>query len=78
MPQATEAMRKRWKHYEPGGGDQLATKYLEERGYVLTRDWRWVIPPGHKPTAKEIDAVQFMVDEWDYGGFVKPGGAAHG
>jgi len=71
MPQATEAMRKRWKHYSPGGGDELATKYLQERGYALTKDWYWVIPPRHKPTKKEIDAVAYLCDEWDFGGMIK-------
>lgn len=65
MPQATPKQRQRW-----GICEQKAMRHLERNGYVLTEDWRWVIPPGHKPTERERSAAAFLCDEWDFGGFI--------
>ena len=68
MPQATEEQRKRWGG-ELGIGEDKAIKFLEDAGYILSRDWRWFLPnPNHTPTPNEISAVQFLIDEWDFGG----------
>jgi hypothetical protein len=63
MPQASDEQRAQW-----GISDGTATRFLESRGYVLTRQFTWVPPTGHLPTDKEWDAVQFLIDEWDFGG----------
>lgn len=64
MPQATNEQRARWP-----GSDQQAIKFLEDAGYVLTRNWKWIIPKNHKPTEREYDAMDYMCNEWDFGGF---------
>lgn len=68
MPQASDAQRRRWggRH---GVGEDKAEGFLKSRGYVLTRQWYWTLPkPDHYVTAEEADAMQFLMDEWDYGG----------
>jgi len=64
MPQATDEQRARWP-----GWDAEAIKFLEDAGYKLTKEWNWIIPPGHKPTEREYDAMDYMCNEWDFGGF---------
>ncbi|MBS7811199.1 hypothetical protein [Roseococcus pinisoli] len=66
MPQADPELRAEW----PGGDDE-ATSYLEERGYVLLRTWDYVIPPFHQITDRELSAILYLQDEWDWGGFVR-------
>lgn len=64
MPEASSELREEW-----GIMDSIAIQYLEGNGYVLTSDWTWVTPPNHVPTSKECRAIQFLIDEWDFGGF---------
>lgn len=65
MPQASEELRREWN----GPGEDTAVKFLEYHGYVMhQRTYTWVAPQGHKPTAKELRAIQFLMDEWDFGG----------
>jgi hypothetical protein len=63
MPQATDEQRARWP-----GWDAEAIKFLEDAGYKLTRDWEWIKPVGHTPTERELDAIDYMCNEWDFGG----------
>jgi len=56
---------------EQGVGEDKACDYLEAAGYKLTKQWNWLIPEGHYVTEQEADAAQFLVDEWDWGWFVK-------
>jgi hypothetical protein len=63
MPQATDEQRDRWP-----GGDAEAITYLEAAGFKLTKIWTWIKPDGHDPTPKEWDAVDYLVNEWDFGG----------
>lgn len=66
MPSSTPERQARWKD------DSNATAFLTDRGYKLTREWEWVLPtPDHVPTEDEIDAINYMVEEWDYGGLIK-------
>ncbi len=67
MPQATEELRRRWH----GPSDITATKFLEARGYTLNDSFEWVAPEGHEPTEEELSAMEFMFQEWDYGGLAK-------
>lgn len=62
MPQATDEHRDRWH----GPGEQYAIDFLQRRGYFLRRDWTWR-PVNRPPTPDEIDAVNFLVEEWDFG-----------
>jgi len=63
MPQASPEQRARWP-----GSDTEASKFLAEAGYILTSDWYWIKPKNHKPTEKELDAIDYMCNEWDYSG----------
>ena len=64
MPQTTPERAARWP-----GMDQQAIGYLRSRGYVLRRDWYWTKPtPDHQPTEKELDAIDYLFEEWDFGG----------
>lgn len=48
-----------------------AISFLEKRGYVLTREFRWRAPsPEREPTAKELRAICYLVLEWDFGGLI--------
>lgn len=63
MPQASERLRKLWP-----GGDTEAIAYLESRGYVLGKDFRWTAPAGvTQPTARDWSAICYLIDEWDFG-----------
>jgi hypothetical protein len=71
MPQASEEQRKEWGG-ALGIGEDKAEEYLLSRGYKLTPGWLWILPtPEHKVTDEERGAIGFLVDEWDYGGYVK-------
>jgi hypothetical protein len=63
MPQASDKQRARW-----GLSDSKATQFLEQHGYKLMPDFLWVAPSDREPTEQELDAIQFLVDEWDFGG----------
>lgn len=66
MPQASDEQRAEWN----GPSDETALAYLRGRGYVLDPDWTWHPPRADwTPTEKDVSAMQFMVDEWDYGGY---------
>src|SRR5947207_761955 len=62
MPSATLTLQREWQN------DAVAIAYLKERGYVLTRRWEWIKPKGHAPTKKELRAIDYMFQEWDFGG----------
>ncbi len=67
MPQATDEQRRLWG--ENGGvGEGKAIQYLNNAGYILRRNWTWQKPEGHIPTEEEIGAIDFLIDEWDFGG----------
>jgi hypothetical protein len=71
MPQATLEQRKRWGG-ALGVGEDKAEAFLEERGWVLTRQWQWVPPTlGYYASDEEHEAIAFLIDEWDYGGIVR-------
>ena len=63
MPQATPELRAEWED------DQVAMKYLRDNGYKLLKTWWW-LAPDREPTPKEIRAIDYMFQEWDFGGFL--------
>lgn len=68
MPQASDEDRAAWGT-DGGVGEEKAMKHLADRGWRLTKDWRWVKPsPDFKPGDDDIGAIQFLIDEWDFGG----------
>lgn len=47
-----------------------AVTFLESHGYQLTRKYTWIRPAFfHRPTADEWDAIHYLAEEWDWGGF---------
>ena len=63
-PQASEEQRREWN----GPDDATAINYLRERGYHLKANWTWRKPDDVEPSEKDISAIRFLIDEWDYGG----------
>lgn len=63
MPQASDEQRA-----EFGVDSSLAIKFLETRGFKLTDHFDWIPPVDHDVlTPKEIRAIVFLIDEWDFG-----------
>lgn len=50
--------------------DFTAIQFLEERGFKMLNDgkwqWRRLIPPN----VDEAAAINYLFDEWDFGGYV--------
>lgn len=67
MPSATPERQERWP-----GMDSEAIKFLEDAGYILTKDWRWIIPEdrNEKPLEREEDAIIYLIEERDFGGWL--------
>lgn len=63
MPQTTDEMRAYWG----GADDAPALQHLQERGFV-ERGGLWIAPAGHVYSARDINAIEFLIEEWDYGG----------
>jgi hypothetical protein len=67
MPQTTPERAARWP-----GMDAEACKFLEDSGFRCSRDWEWSHPEKKKVedlTEREADAIIYLIEEWDYGGF---------
>lgn len=61
-------MKKNWKDIW-GSGEEGAFFFLQSKGYSLNPDASWTHRnPGHTPTPKELDAVDFLKEEWGYKG----------
>lgn len=67
MPQASDELRAKWP-----GGDSEACRYLEGRGYKLRSDWQWDVTDVTDELERDVSAIQYLIDEWDYGGLVVP------
>ena len=64
MPQTTEERRARWP-----GWDSQAIEYLEGRGFIATRHFTWTNPSAVTISEKDEDAVIYLVEEFDWGGW---------
>jgi len=63
-PQASDERRRRWP-----GGDAEALIFLNDSGFRLQRDYTFQPPSAdYMPTERELDAIAYLVEEWDYGG----------
>lgn len=68
MPSSSEGLRQKWGGSH-GIGEDKAEGYLQSRGYRLTKDWFWIKPShDHVMTDEEVEAIIFLIEEWDYGG----------
>ena len=71
MPQAsTELQQKMISRFgDIGDGGPIA--YLEAKGYILLGDWLWLpLYIDRDPNILEWDCIDFLVDEWDFGGVI--------
>lgn len=68
MPQASDDLRAEWRHGQEGGGEEAACAHLKAAGYILSDAWEWEAPAGRVPTERDLSAIDYMMDEWDYGG----------
>ncbi len=66
MPQADPELRAEWWPADDPTGITTAIKFLEAAGYVLRDDWNWTAPK-RRLEAKELRAVQYLIDEFDFG-----------
>lgn len=62
MPSTSDAHRARFPR-----GETEATAVLENAGYQLDHRGEWHAPANHEPTARELDAIGYLLHEWDYG-----------
>ncbi len=55
-----------------GVDDAIPIAFLKSRGYTLTKHWFWILPkPDHHVTDKESLCINFLIDEWDFGGIAE-------
>lgn len=66
MPQTSPERAARWP-----GMDHEAIACLELAGFKLGRDWCWRKEGDPDMTERETDAVLYLIEEWDFGGYVK-------
>jgi hypothetical protein len=70
MPQATDELRDKMRTHFGSMDTHGPQKYLEDKGYKLTKDWRWQKPDPLAATPLfELDCIDFLIEEWDYGCF---------
>lgn len=69
MPSGPPQDHEYWSNHGPHPGDFNAIKFLESRGYVMKRNYSWVMPTGQeRPTDQESYAIRYLIQEWDFGG----------
>lgn len=73
MPTASNELRRIWHNVVsknvPYAGDHLAMTHLERKGWRLKKDWTWITPHAtYVPTAADISAIMYLIQEWDFGG----------
>jgi hypothetical protein len=62
MPQGPEHLHEKWQ------SDEKAMRFLQDRGYTITRGFEWKRPNVyHQPTEEEMEAMDYLVLEWDFG-----------
>lgn len=66
MPSASEELRAEWG--EDGGvGESKAVAFLWASGWHCSDTFLWSKPRDRKPTEKEWRALDFLIQEWDFG-----------
>lgn len=72
MPQASDKDRERYIKQFGDIDSWYGIKYLQQRGWILTKDWHWKSPYQiFKPKEEELFIIGFLIDEWDFGGILK-------
>lgn len=78
MPQATDELRAKIVARFGSIDCGPVVDWLRARGFTLTPDWLWDLPVSRATngsmnlTDEECDAINFLVDEWDFGGVIPP------
>lgn len=71
MPTASDFDRARMRKWFGSIDEYGPETFLKSRGYILTKGWCWVKPvPSHHISDEEYHCLEFLMDEWDYGGLV--------
>ena len=68
MPQASEALRRRWGG-ESGVAEGKAVAFLIDHGWKMTANGLWVSPcisADKWISHDEWEALQFLADEWNH------------
>jgi hypothetical protein len=66
MPSASDELRAEWGGQD-GIGEDKAMAFLKEKGWHLSETWYYNHPTGHEPTEEEWRALDFLIQEWDFG-----------
>jgi len=55
-----------------GISDSIAVQFLKEKNYILDYNtWKWHHKyADHTPTPKELDAIDFLVENWAHKGLI--------
>jgi hypothetical protein len=69
MPQATEELRNFVRNTFGSLDCGLVIKELEARGFQGTEDWCW--RRIKQPTEFEWNCIDFLIQEWDFGGYIE-------
>lgn len=69
MPSATEEDREAMRSLFGSIDDTVIVKELEQRKFTLRKDWCW--QRSRSPSPFEWKLIIFLIDEWDYGGYVE-------
>jgi hypothetical protein len=76
MPSCSPELEKQIQELFPNDKDLEASclRFLKSQGYKLRRDWQWDAPekvyaPADMTRAENL-CVNYMIDEWDFGGVV--------
>lgn len=72
MPSSTSDLRRKMVRRFGSIDSQGPEDFLVSRGFSLTRDWEWIMPPRYatldEVPQEEWDCIVFLLEEWDYGG----------
>ena len=68
MPQASTETTEKARRLCGTTDDQALLEWLRGRGiHEVSNGWLRG-PKGHEPTESELAAINYLVEEWDYGG----------
>lgn len=70
MPSTSQYVIDELSKFLPDVDDGSTCQYLRDHGYKLERDWTWTKPGTtlEDMTAEEYLCLQYLVEEWDFGG----------
>ena len=64
MPESTPERRATWH------SDDVAMRFLTAHGLMLDSTWCWFSHDDRRLTDDEADAVLYLIEEWDFGGYI--------